>query len=186
MEPELTQKAVDEQTLGSLLDVTDSKAIVDIWCTRDSREDRKQLFQWIEMARALPRPREGPEEILVWKDDREDEDKYGPYFHVRGLFALDDKEYSLSFIPWGQVLAANVGAESLRECGGSVPLLLAHVFDDVTFYGFSQEQVTELGEALFAKGDALAQNIKDPAWVAQNTVPLGVDQEKEESVPRVD
>lgn len=48
---------------------------------------------------------------------------------------IDGKEYSMSFIPWGEVLAAEY------ECGFDIPdtMIAAHIFWELTWHGMEME-----------------------------------------------
>lgn len=80
-----------------------------------------------------------------------------PYWHV----SLEDRSgerWSMSFIPWAEYLGLDVAA---RGVDLSPEQMLAHILWEITFYGWTSEDVEEKGGELREIVDDLKEQLAD-------------------------
>ncbi|NHJ40325.1 MAG: hypothetical protein FK731_09860 [Asgard group archaeon] len=99
---------------------------------------------------------EEPEEnitIIVENFSQEKEGEIITWFEVTGFDPENEYYYGISMMPWEKWLGMEINQKSIEEY--SLKDLLVHILWEMTYYGFTQEEIREIKEQLShpVKGD---------------------------------
>lgn len=135
----------------------------------ESKDDYKHVYQAIKESPELDMP--GMELVIttggrfIGEDNsvgcQSEEDLEGWY----DVSSTNDSDpgvsYAVDFMPWDQVANMIVSKDTLEHY--PVTDIIAHILWEVTFYGFTQEEVTDHGDEVFSRvEDAIKdKNIKE-------------------------
>lgn len=102
----------------------------------DEEEDIKELEKVYQNLNALT-PVES--DLTLTLSLFEDEDE--PFVHVSGKNQETDEDFSLGFVPWAEWLGMEIDEISLTDF--SQTDIVAHSLFEMTFFGFSEEEIQE-------------------------------------------